>query len=166
MPAIENISSIEIPCKYYIKIYFENNCGIPVDLSIFPVLANQLKSLISLVPLYEKRLSTIYEPETIIILIPEEWNFVNNYSISYQNMRRFTSILESHLKCIMREHIKEGINFGRSLAASIRDFQEEFCMPEEVWPFESIKKDCDRCGIKSLRHIVFSKTYEPGEIWI
>jgi hypothetical protein len=142
--------AIEIPCKFYIKIYFENNCGIPADLSIFPDLLTKLKSSFRISSTPNRRLATIYDPETITILIPEEWSFGDEHFLSYWDRKSFVLALESKLKCIMREYIASNISFGRSLASSIRDFQEEFCLPENVWPYESIKKDCDRHGFKRI----------------
>jgi hypothetical protein len=135
---------IEIPCKYYIGVFLENNCGSPADLTFFPDLYERLRSLLTKQPEKYPILSKIYEPNTVKVYIPDDWIDVYGLFINRNNILKFNAQVEQKLKNKLYQYMRFRCSIGYSVASGIREFQDEFCMSEEVWPFESIKKELDR----------------------
>jgi hypothetical protein len=139
-----NHFTISIPCKYYIKVYLENNCGVPVNLSCFPEIYYAFKSLLTKNGEPVKPICRIYEPETVTIIIPPDWFYRYGFIMNTPSTLKFLRLVEKQLKYKMRQYIEMNSITGRSVASCIRYFQDEFALPEPVWSFESIKKDFDR----------------------
>ena len=142
---------IEIPCKYYIGVFLENNCGSPADISNFPDLNEKLRFWLIKHPEEYRVLSKIYEQNTVKIIIPENWAELFGISITRANIREFNRIVELKLKAKLHQYMKFKCSTGCSVASGIRDFQNEFCMPEVAWSFESIKKELARKAELKLR---------------
>ena len=51
---------ITLPCKYFIRVWLENNCGHPVDLSVFPDLQFHLKNILTKDPVFLKRTRVLH----------------------------------------------------------------------------------------------------------
>lgn len=141
--------TLTIPCKYYIGAYLENNCGIPADLSVFPELLIDFRKRLDKTPELHTPSSTIAEPSTVTIIIPNDDFYRYGYSMSKKNIHEFLYRIEKKLKFISRQYITLGIIMGNSMTSTIRSFQEEYCLSETVWAFETIKKDYDRNAQKS-----------------
>jgi hypothetical protein len=152
------IHTIEIPCKYYIKIYLENNCGYPVDLSVFPDIQNRLRNLLIKEPPQKETISKIAEPESTTVIIPNDWSTLYGSFMNHENERKFNQLVEAKLKNTMRRYIESNYSPGKTLASLIREFQEEYGFSESDWCYESIKKDLDRNTDKEkFRAIRFMK---------
>lgn len=143
-----NHYTITIPCKYYIKIYLESNCGSPVDLSVFPDLQEKLRVSLDKTSGEFKFSSKQYEQERVTIIIPNDWFNRHGYFMSVKRIFNFRMLVENKLKYLMRQYITINTMTGLSITASIKTFQENYCLQEHVWSFESIKKDYDRHGSK------------------
>lgn len=139
---------ITIPSKYYIKVYLENNCGIPVDLSVFPDFHEKFRNSLDKISGPVKIMGKIYDPETVTIIIPSDWFYRYGYHMSIGRVRELNNMVEMRLKYTMRQYITLNVNHGQSVTFSIKAFQDEYCLPETVWPFQSIVKDYARHCLK------------------
>lgn len=143
-----NHYTLTIPCKYYVKIYLENNCGTPVDLSVFPDLQERFRVSLDKTSGEFKFSCKPPEQEVVTIIIPDDWFNRYGYFMSVERIFDFRMSVENKLKYLMRQYIAVNTMAGLSITASIKAFQEDYCLQEHVWSFESIKKDFDRHGSK------------------
>jgi hypothetical protein len=60
-------------------------------------------------------------------------------------------IIESLVKCFMQQMVGVSIVNGMPIKDSIEDFQQRFDYPEEIWAYESIRKDFQLNGQKIAR---------------
>ena len=65
-----------------------------------------------------------------------------------------------------RIHIAYHQSLGYSVAKCIRDFQETFGFPEDVWGYDSIKKDFDRNGSLVQKRLIGNFRNELSRIFM
>ena len=138
--------TIIIPCKKYTRVYLENNCGNPVDLRSLPQL-NQLliNNLSKQVKRFEKSKVANYEDQ-ISIIISSDLFYRYGWELTKYGILELNRQAEAQVKFIMRQYISMNRNLGIPVAVCIREFQDRYGFHEEIWPYESIKKDFDRHG--------------------
>lgn len=139
-----NHFTIEIPCKSYVKVYLETNCGTPVDLVHLPDL--QLLVIRNLKKKQDYRKTDPicnYEDKITAVISPKIF-YRYGWEITKEGIREINSFSEKKIKFIMRQYIFINSKLGQPVASCIRDFQQIFLFPEDVWSYESIKKDYDR----------------------
>lgn len=143
-----NHFTIKIKCKKYVKAYLEKNCGSPVNLQHLPYLLQEFRRYLSKEPeSMEKADLTRYE-ETVTIIIPPDMFYRYGWEMDSMSQRNFGLEVERRVKFFMRQFIGASASLGVSVAECIREFQERFGFYEEIWSFETIKKDFDRNGSK------------------
>ena len=69
------------------------------------------------------------------------------------NQVKFNNKIESLIKFYSRTYIAFDKSLGIPISQSIRNFQNDFDFPEDIWSYEAIKKDFDRNG----QYIKFDK---------
>ena len=150
--------TINIPCKSYVKVYLEINCGKPVDLKHMPVLLKEFKRSLSTKPEHRETENIAKYSADVTIIIPNDMFYRYGWEMNKENLLDFNKYVEQQIKFFMRQYISINNSVGVSVADSIREFQEKFDFTENVWSYESIKKDFDRNGritqmklIKELR---------------
>lgn len=134
---------IDIKVKPYVKQYLINEFGNRV---YFDSEAKYYSTFLSLLSKGCKSLNNQEVDEKCIVRFhySEDVFYRHGFSMSKSNMRMLNNAIEQDIKFIMRTHIGCMAVLGYSIAESIRHFQTKFNFGEDVWPFESIKKDIDR----------------------
>ncbi len=141
--------SVELPCKPNVKVFIEQNYGSPVRF-------NKDKTLMALIrTLLEKNDSRLnWRPinrsifsETVIFYISDyDFRQYGGY-LSHQAIMDLNRLFDSRVKALMRSWCSTQYAFGKSKFESIRAFQDKFGFSEDVWSFETIKKDCQRNNV-------------------
>ena len=141
-----------IYCKPYVKQYISQTFGNPADLStdmeLRDFFLHCLKS-----PKFdheyrrkEKPESAIYTQEVNIII--SEDNFYRcGWALSKTDQMRFGRKIEKEVKQLMRTTISTKLAVCGQIKASIHFFQDHFNFPEDVWSYDSIKKEFYRKGV-------------------
>lgn len=140
--------TIELYLKPYVHKYLTSNYGDPVNLYESD---NELKNyLIGLLKKpsnrYEKRIKlTLQTKETRFIVSKSDF-YRYGWVITKTDMIKFNNKVEALVKFYARCYIAFDKSFGVPISKSIRKFQKEFGFSEDIWSYESIKKDFDRNG--------------------
>lgn len=141
--------TIGLYLKPYVHKYLVNNYGDPVNL--YGQNGDDLKSfLIGIL----KKPSTRYEKRTQLTFQSHETRFIISKSDFYRygwevtktDMIKFNNKVEALVKFYSRCYIAFDKSMGIPISRSIRNFQNEFGFTEDLWSYESIKKDFDRNG--------------------
>jgi len=140
--------SINIPCKSYVKRFLELNYGSPVDFTkdktVYPDLR---KKLYRKNTRYDARLEgckhTRYT-DIVEVKITRDDFYRYGWELSKTDTVDFNRQIEARAKLFMYVIISGRMAIGTSLTDSINYFQTNYNFPEEVWPSESINKDCQR----------------------
>lgn len=150
--------SITIPCKPYVKRYLEVTYGTPVDFtkdkSLYPVFRKKLEKPSN------KRNSTYKAcrldkyTETVECKILQTDFYEFGWELTITDIISFNKEMEGRAKMFMYLIISSRISFGMAQTDAIRYFQERFDFPEEIWPAESINKDCQRNLTVSKNEII------------
>ncbi len=139
--------TITIPIKPYVKRYLVMNYSEPANLSTDQQLNNYFRRLLKKPVFrhdkyYDNLLqgSDTYYSEKIEIIISESDFYRYGWELTKTNIVAFNGEIESRVKHFMRNtvHIYENL---LSQKDAILRFQEEFGFTEDIWPYESIKKD-------------------------
>jgi len=138
---MEEHFTIDIPCKSYIRSYLETNCGIPADLAKLPDLLTELRRCLKGKPGEMNRKIIANYPDNVKIIIPTRVFYRDGWELNKQNILEFNKYVEIRLKFLMRNFIALSIFMGLSQTEAIREFQESFGFDDQVWAFDSIKKD-------------------------
>ena len=135
---------IDIKVKPYVKQYLINCWGDPVAIHKSDRYFNLLK-------IYLKRPRKNYKPVIhspgtclVRVRISEDIFYRNGFVMTLNQMSWFSKYIEQDLKFHMRMFVDTRALIGCTVADSIRQFQDSYNLTEEVWSFESIKKDIDR----------------------
>jgi len=153
---MKNHFTITMPAKHYIRKYLEINCGVPVNLSVFPDLFHDFRQRLTKDPGPEKPRFNIADPETVTIIISDADFYRKGFEMSEGDIKEFTKLVEMRIKYLSRLYITNSTSTGMTLTLAIQTFQEDYGLPEEVWAFESIKKDYFRNVGKSKKSILKS----------
>lgn len=138
--------NINIPCKSYTKRYLELNYGEPVDFTrdntIYPSFRDKLKR-------QSKRHDNAYSMlakynTTVDVKITEDDFYTYGWELTPTEIVRFNKDIEGRSKLFMYLIVSTRISFGMNVTDAVRYFQERFGFSEDIWPVESIVKDCQR----------------------
>lgn len=149
--------TVEIPCKPYVKRFIEKSCGNPADLKNFQdlqsIFMEQLKkgckeSYVDVPMIYS---------DVVLVSISEYSFYRYGYELDKGGMLRFNARAEWLAKSEMRMLVTFGVISGYKAVESIHMFQEEQGYSEEIWSYESIRKDFNRHAHKDL--IRLRRTY-------
>lgn len=145
-----------LPCKPYVKRYIEQNFGNPADFSSNKILQHELvRSLKKPNKRLDSRLDYInavsnYKSK-IDMIISEDMFLRYGWMLSVTDVVNINKIIESMVKGFMTTMVGLSVANGLPIKDSILCFQDRYNFPEEVWPYESIKKDFQRHGQKIIR---------------
>ncbi|MCX6225213.1 MAG: hypothetical protein NTV01_10790 [Bacteroidia bacterium] len=142
-----NYKSIVIPCKPYVGRFMIQNFGDPVNLySVNNAYLLMFKRCLEKPwKRRESKLST--QPRltcTVEIMISDCDFYRFGWELSLTDMAYLHTAFEKAVKLFMRTCVAIDISMSGSQAQSIRRFQTQYEYPDEIWPFQSIKKDLDR----------------------
>ncbi len=138
-----------LPTKPYVHHYLVTNFGDPSDLSSDFRLHNQFKRCLKKP---SKRWNNKYKPLSLArysvnssILITEDEFYRHGWEMTKTDVILFGRELENRVKFLMRNMVSMYETF-KSQKDAIITFQENFGYTEEIWNFDSIKKDYFRNG--------------------
>lgn len=142
--------SLILPCKPYVKRFLELNYGSPVDFTkektLYPDFRNKLKREVGSAR-YDKRyekLKLCRYTRDVEIKITRDDFYRYGWELNMTDIVDFNRQIESRAKLFMYVIVSGRMSIGVSLTDSIAYFQDTYDFPEEVWPCESINKDCQR----------------------
>lgn len=145
---MSNHFTIKIPCKTYVKAYLEFNCGNLVDLSLMPDLLKEFKICLDKKPEHRESANLTLYCETVTIIIPPDWFYRYGWEMNKENIIDFNKRVEMKVKFFMRQYIAINNSLGTPLITCIREFQTSFGFSEDIWSWDSIRKDFERNGEK------------------
>ena len=140
--------SINIPCKAYVKRFLELNYGMPVDFTkdktLYPEFRKRLEKK-------NTRYDNRYEgckfaryTDSVNIKISQDDFYRFGWELSKTDIIDFNRQMEARAKTFMYVIVSNRLAINMNLTDAISYFQDTFNFPEEVWPSESINKDCQR----------------------
>ena len=141
---VANNFTVTIQAKPYVKAYLENNCGVPVNLKNIPELQAEFIRCLSKKTMRRETAPVASWYDRVTIIIPPDAFYRYGWELNKTNIAYFNKFVEQKVKFLMRNYVAMHCVLGVKVAESIRDFQEQYNLPETVWPYESIKKDYDR----------------------
>jgi hypothetical protein len=140
--------SIQIPCKPYVKHYLIQNFGSPVNLYKAD---NPFLPFLKLILNNQKRdkyptrtLNQSIYCESVSILLSEDDFLRVGFDISRAGAVVFNKEVERAFKHMMHVIVAINFTFHGNLETAIEQFTNDFDIPEDVWPHESIRKDFTR----------------------
>jgi len=143
--------TIELPCKPYVKQFLELNYGSPIELKPDRVLfTNFLRCLKKPNKRYDYKkadVPSLYSEITRIV-ISEDSFYRYGWELTRTDIIAFGKEIECRVKFFMRQMVSQ-YSTVMNLKDSIYMFQTRFGFTEEIWSYESIKKDFYRNGPKS-----------------
>lgn len=142
--SMSNQFHIDVKVKPYVRQYLINNCGNPADLTLLPKVNEIFKKLIRKPLLRFESLPLPADECYVRIVFSSDMFYRYGWEMTRSGMLQFNNEIERDIKFIMRTYIAQRAALGFTIAKCIRDFQDRFNFPEEVWSFDAIKKDMDR----------------------
>lgn len=145
---------LTIPVKPYVKRFLELNYGNPVyfhpDRAEYDRLRTALqKSSRSInrnrITYIIDDLACIYKTNVTVLLSERDF-YRDGWELTKQEIIRLNGDWEKRTKVLMRSVVGIYHAMGLPLYVSIQKFQDKFYFDEDVWPYQSIKKDFFRNG--------------------
>jgi hypothetical protein len=135
---------VELPVKPYVKHYIAINFGSPADFSRNKYINERFRRcLIKPCSRWEnkyKDLSELFYSSTIPIRISHDDFYRYGWELTLTDTVAFGKIMEHHAKFLMRNMVSFYKSFMLEKYA-ILQFQQKFGFTEDVWSYESIRKD-------------------------
>lgn len=157
---------LELPCKPYVKRFLELNFGDPGDLTSDPLLNNLLIQYLKEPDRKDKARydsRTIQYSERYRIHLSEFHFRKYGQTLSKPDVVRFCKVVERRAKLFMRNLVGVNIALGLPIFIAINKFQDQYGFEEDIWSFESIKKDYYRNGCYDkvdFEHEIFKKIHQ------
>lgn len=140
--------SITIPCKPYTKRFLEYNYGIPVDFTrdqtLYPNFREKLKRKSTRHDNAYTSLSLDKYCAKVEVKINEDDFYNHGWELTITEIVRFNREIEGRAKLFMYLIVSARISFGMNVIDAVKDFQDKFGFTEEIWPTDSIVRDCRR----------------------
>jgi len=140
-----------IYCKPYVKHYLVRLFGYPCDISKDRELRDFFIHCLKK-PEYNRRFREEEKPDSTIythavnITISEDDFYRYGWALSKNDQIRFGRKLEKEIKQIMRLGISTKLAVSGRIKSAILFFQQHFDFPEDVWSYETIKREYYRNG--------------------
>jgi len=137
---------VKILCKPYVRRFIEINYGDPADITkdkmVYQFFCSRLKKKTFR---YEKKYKKLDKyTDEIAIKISRDDFYRYGWEISMTDNVAFNRIMEYKVKEMLYKIVGIYTSIGFPLSESIDRFQEQYGFHEDVWPKESIRKDCCR----------------------
>ena len=141
--------TITIPVKPYVKRFLEINYGDPVDFSHDSYYQAKVREMVRKPnsrrdKMYSDRLTNY--STFVKVMISEDDIYRYGCELTKTDIVRFGKLIEARAKFMMRLMVGLNIAIGRSIKNSILSFQDRYFFDENIWPYQSIKKDFFRNG--------------------
>jgi len=139
-----------VACKPYVKRFLEINFGNPVDLSGDIMLRTMIRqSLKKPDKKFDKILGEMScrYCESIRVKISDDEFYRYGWELTKSDTVKFGKEIEARVKFMMRTLVAVNLSLNGSIKMSIIRFQDRFEFQEDVWPYDTIKKEFFRNGI-------------------
>ncbi|MFZ4545715.1 MAG: hypothetical protein ACOYOA_16820 [Saprospiraceae bacterium] len=150
--------TVELPVKPYVKQYITLNFGNPADFSTDKLLIERFRKFLIKPSI---RYNSVYNNDAgkfhtqqVRIKISEDDFYRYGWELSPSDIIAFGKTMERQAKFLMRNMVSFYMTFMIERDA-VLTFQKNFGFTEDIWPFESIKKDFYR-SIHPSRKISFT----------
>jgi len=141
--------TLQLQTKPYVHHFLTSNFGNPADIStdkqLYSLFRRCLKKPSSRFRTKYDSLSMLRYSEKSQIIITEDDFYRYGWEMSKTDMVYFGRELENRVKFLMRSMVSMYLTFMTQKNA-ILQFQESFGYNEEIWSYDSIKKDFFRNG--------------------
>jgi len=170
--------TVSIPVKPYVKRFLEINFGLPVDFTGDPESNKFFKELLhkpntSSDRKYSDNIFTY--SQCIEVVISEHDFYRYGWELTKTNIVAFGQHFEDHAKLMMRNIIGVSVGLGMPMNKSIVKFQTTFLFDEDIWAYESIKKDFYRNAkvdiidfeneiFNKIQHLLLRNLYDLGTL--
>jgi len=135
--------SINLPCKPYVAHYLRNKFGSPLQISRSAAEGKMLFNLLERAR-HDTDLKTARYTEIVEVLLAEGIYLRHGWELTPTAITEFNNWLEEILKERFVVHVDACTSYGIKKAVAIRDWQDNYNFPEDVWKFETLKKYHDR----------------------
>lgn len=152
------IFTIDLPCKPWIAHYLQVHYGAEND-----TVGLAKTCLHSLVISHLKRRSKRWERKFSYrdelycshVKLIANIDLMQQYGYEIPNTTVVTinKAIGEFIKDMMMVWVASKMDEGRTMADAIRDYQDRFSMPEDVWSYEAIKKHLDRHLERKLKFV-------------
>lgn len=136
--------TINLQCKPYVKQFLVLNCSNPVDLVLHKDLHEHFKLYLARQTkkreAYYRTLNLDLYCETVEIIIPDDDFYRFGWELNISETVNFGQAVERHAKLFMHTYVAYHSTF-LDLKTAILQFQEKFGFYENIWKYESIRKD-------------------------
>ncbi|MBD9179232.1 MAG: hypothetical protein EGP82_08680 [Odoribacter splanchnicus] len=160
------IYTVKVAVKPYVRAYLENNFGKPADIRKDAELNELVNFMLREGSTRLDKIVSANFKDMVELRITEDAFFRNGFTFTKTETLKFNSFLEKRIKFFMRTYISYHHSLGDSVARCIRDFQTVFGFTEEVWPYDSIKKDFDRNGALCERRMIGNFKEELSRLFL
>ncbi len=137
---------IHVKVKPYVRHFLEMNYGYPINLAC-DVEAHSLAKKLLRKPIkhQDKRYCDIYSyTELVEVTISEHDFYRYGWELTRTNTIAFGVFFERRAKFMMRSIVGIYVALGLPIKTSIRKFQDHFGYHEDIWSYDTIKKDFAR----------------------
>ncbi len=140
---------LKIDCDKRVRAYLELNAGSPVDLNHLPDMKDLLRNCLYKSDLSPRDKVSQKHNDIARIKIPDQFLTYDIIPPPIMYIPEFNKAIEQKLRYFTRQYILINCSLGYSITSCIRDFQDRFGFYEQVWSFDSIKKDFNRHRFKT-----------------
>lgn len=135
--------SIDLPCKPYVAHYLRAKFGHTCQLSRKTAEGKMLFNLLSRARHERDNVAAKYTTH-VQVLLSEGIYLRHGWELTPTAIAEFNGWLEEILKERFAVHVDALTRYGIKKAVAIRDFQDVYDFPEDVWKYETLKKYHDR----------------------
>ena len=150
---------IEVPTKLYIKRYLNIKYGDPVQLTRKDLEGSFLYELIE-DPRQDRNSEVGSYHHKMSVLLPDRVLMRKGFYLTPTNLSNFNSWMEKYIKSEMRRHIDLMLRQKPDLEIrdAIYDYQKQYQLFDDFFPFDSIKKDYYRYRLRTQGDIRIRKS--------
>lgn len=135
--------SITLPCKPYVAHYLRQKFGSPAQIDRSSCEGKMLFNLLERAR-HETDLKAARYTDRVDILLAEGIYLRHGWELTPTAVTEFNNWLEEQLKERFMVHVDALTSFGIKKAVAIREWQDRYDFPEDVWKYETLKKYHDR----------------------
>lgn len=146
-----------VPCKPYVKQYLIQNFNSPdtkwpeiVNLSQDKQLLQDFrKRLTNPCGRFDNKYSSLSRYSTTVPIEMSKDDFYRyGWALTNTEAVGFCTIVERRVKTMLCTYLDVHRSFGIPVSVAIRNFQAKFGFSEDVWPYDSIRREYNRNGLK------------------
>jgi hypothetical protein len=139
--------SLTLPCKTYVAHYLRSKFGTTCCINRTSAEGKMLFNLLTKARHERDAVAAKYS-DSVEVLLAEGIYLRHGWELTPTAAQEFNTWLEDLLKDKFAIHVDALTSYGIKKAVAIRDFQDRYDFPEDVWKFETLKKYHDRLELR------------------